>query len=263
LKLIFDLGAPGEKANGIFCEWGRSFCSIGAYDEKKESITSLKYFTFDHSATTSVINDIVGVIKDMQAPDARIVFAFAFPEQVLVPRKFRQEYKFVDSLYETNNVFEDQVGEWALVNQYSLPGQLVSVIRENFPSAFFYHTQTPWLKNHNGFDNADQLMADFSPKEFRVLVKKGGALQLAQIYSYESPLDVVYYLLKIVELFEISKDNVWLIISGLVEENSALYRELHQYFLNTHFAKPARVSFESDHPQHFFSSLLNLAACAS
>jgi hypothetical protein len=75
-------------------------------------------------------------------------------------------------------------------------------------------------------------------------------------------MDVVYYLLKISSEFGLSVEEVPVIISGFVSEDSALYKELHQYFFKIQFAKNSKNSFGGDFPDHFFTSVYNIAACA-
>ena len=107
------------------------------------------------------------------------------------------------------------------------------------------------------------IAADFTPGYFRVIVKKDGQLHLAQTYAYTTPLDVVYFLLKICSEFGLSQEQSTLSISGLVEKESALYRELYNYFLNIQFRNPAQPDLPDGHPAHFFTSISNLAVCAS
>jgi Protein of unknown function (DUF3822) len=84
---------------------------------------------------------------------------------------------------------------------------------------------------------------------------------LAQTYSYTAPEDIVYYLLRIVQQFALSAEEVTVILSGLIDKESALYKELYQYFLQIELRS---VSWNTgDYPAHFFSSLNDLARCES
>ena len=105
---------------------------------------------------------------------------------------------------------------------------------------------------------------DKDTQQFRVLVKKDHQVHLAQTYSYKSPLDVVYFLLKICYEFKLDQSSVFVILSGLIEKDSAMYRELHSYFVNLHFAEATSYELpQNELPHHYFTSLYNLAACAS
>jgi hypothetical protein len=94
------------------------------------------------------------------------------------------------------------------------------------------------------------------------MVKKHHHVELLQTYTYASPMDVVYFLLKICTEFQLPQEETQIIISGLIEEESALYKELHHYFLHMHFAISTTLSLpDHEYPNHFFTSLHNLAAC--
>jgi hypothetical protein len=148
-----------------------------------------------------------------------------------------------------------------MVNLYAIPQTIYSLL-ERLPSKKIYNAFTPALKIYNGFVAEDQICVHFSINSFRVIVKKTQKVQLAQNYFYKSPLDVVYYLLKICYEFGLKQKELYLVLSGLVEADSALYKELHSYFENLHFAHAPLIDLPSDkHPHHFFTSLYNLAAC--
>jgi hypothetical protein len=77
-------------------------------------------------------------------------------------------------------------------------------------------------------------------------------------------LDVVYYLLKICYELNLDQSETYVVVSGLIDKDSALYNELHNYFLNLHFAQAPSYSLpQNEHPHYYFTSLYNLAACVS
>jgi hypothetical protein len=260
LNKLFELKGGGEKPDNLFCEWGQGFCCMAGLNESQRSVTGLNYYSFEHPIKTDTLNFIISEIRSAGLHN-KIIFSFAFPEQIFIPVKIH-EAEIVKNIFDTTNTYNDRIAEWQIINQYSIPGIINHAIRETFSSAEFFHVHTSSLKMHSGYDAADQIMVDITPNDFRVLVKSSGKLLLAQVYNYTSPLDVVYYLLKIVSVFNLQKDDLLVILSGLVEENSALYRELHQYFYNLRFSEPA-LNFDHQLPAHYFTSILNLASCVS
>ena len=158
----------------------------------------------------------------------------------------------------------DNVPEWQLTNLYAMPVAFHKALQASFSSLQFFHAYTPAIKIYNGYIADNQLNVHFTPQHFRVLFKKDSSIQLAQTYAYKTPLDVVYYLLKICYEFGLSQQELHVILSGLIEKDSAMFTELHQYFANVHFAHPPEITLPDDsHPYHFFTSLYNLASCAS
>jgi hypothetical protein len=92
-------------------------------------------------------------------------------------------------------------------------------------------------------------------------------VQLAQIFPYIKVEDILYWLLDICRQFSLPQTEVKLVLSGLIEKKSAIFKELYQYFLNIEFASVTddiRLSGDFyEYPSHFFSSLFKLALCVS
>lgn len=248
----------------VICEWGETYCCIAGYDAKAKQLRDIKYFTFDKYLEDASMDAILQAVKEQATEDAKVVFCSAFPEALLIPKKQHSAgQNLLDTLFTGVSVCQtDHIGEWGLVNAYAFPTAIQAGITKRFSDSIFYHAYTPSLKVYNGFDAAHQVMVHFAPSLMRVIVKKTGNLQLAQTYRYTAPLDAVYYLLKIVEECALDKE-VLIILSGLIEEDSALYKELYQFFANISFAKPIEFSVKADQPTHYFTSLHNLAACVS
>jgi hypothetical protein len=91
---------------------------------------------------------------------------------------------------------------------------------------------------------------------------KDSKLILAQSFPYSTPEDVVYYLLKACQQFSLSQKEVSVHLSGLIDKQSSLFKELYQYFIHPEF-REAGWNSGSEFPAHFFTSLNDLAQCAS
>ena len=260
---MFHISAGKKIIHGstLLCEWGDDFCCFSAYDRKTKTLQNLQYISFER-LTDGVCNNILQEIKKESEYD-KIVFCSCSSEAILTPATLHNSHNSLPYLFDKKNVaLRDPISEWQLINTYYFPSRLYEKILAAFPLACFLHIYTPSIKIYNGYVAESQVTVHFTPATFRIIVKKEGQLQLAQIYRYQAPLDVVYYLLKIVQEIGLSKDDTSIILSGLIEQDSALYKELHQYFLNVHFALPGNVSLQNNElPQHFFTSMFNLAAC--
>jgi hypothetical protein len=264
---IFDIGNTRDTDSGVLlCEWGEAHCCIALLNESSKTLACLRYFSVEWNDEAAVEN-VLHILADLAASATRVVICSAFPQAVLVPGKmFSEEKDFISSLWGNRYTpqLADPINEWQVVNAFALPAPLYEKINGRFPGAAITHVYSPELKIYNGFVAEHQMVIHFSPNYFRVIVKRSGQLQLAQIYFYNAPLDVVYYLLKIVEELNLDKDDTYLIVSGLIEESSALYKDIESYFANVHFATPFPVTLPGNvHPQHFFTSMYKLAACVS
>lgn len=211
------------------------------------------------------LGDIIGSLQDYSF--ASVVACAAFPQALLYPIKyFKRDYSALQLVYDlpAQAYFYDTIAEWQMVNAYAVPERVYDSLTDAFSKVQFLHCYTPAIKIYNGYVADNQLAVHFNGPYFQVLLKKDLSVHLAQTYSYQSPADVVYYLLKICLEFGLSQQEVFLILSGLVEKDSSIYTELQQYFINIHFTQQPEISLpKNPHPHYFFTSIYNLAACVS
>jgi len=162
------------------------------------------------------------------------------------------------------NVISENISSLNLYNVYRMPASLHSSISRKFLSGKFWHLYTVILKNVTS-QQQGTLFIDFKTDEFSVVVLKENKLMLCQTFAYAAPEDVLYYLLKCCHQFDLTQQQVQLFLSGLIEKDSALYRELYKYFINLEFESLARdiklTTALTIHPEHYYSSISKLAAC--
>lgn len=252
LKTLFDIGDKNE-GTIILCEVGPDYTCIATADEQHK-LHSLRYF----STSLDEIDANELSLHSFQ----KLVVHSAYPEALIVPHKYFDEQnskQWLKEMFGFNESpqFHNAINEWQVTVAYTLP----ETIDNQFTNAVYWHVYATALKNCFGAQN--QINIHFSPKCFRVMVKKGSALQLCQTYPYTTPLDVIYYLLNICQKFNLSQNATHLSLSGLIEKDSALYKELHQYFSNLSFNQSAGTSqLNEDYPAHYFTSVYQLVACA-
>jgi hypothetical protein len=266
LNTVFEIGDLKEnKADSLFIEMGQTFCSLALIKSQSKAADFVGVYSFEYIDLEESIDKLFRIIGEKKASIVNLIISPAFPEALLVPNKFyHHKSSLLNSIFNEKHFFSlnDPIAEWQLINVYTLPITVHKKLSEYFPDASYMHAYTPFLKVYNGFSADCQVAAHFIGKQFRVVVKKNYHIELVQTYSYTSPLDVVYYLLKICSEFDLPQEETQIVISGLIEEDSALYKELHNYFLHLHFAINTTLALpEHEHPAHFFTSIHNLAAC--
>jgi hypothetical protein len=153
-----------------------------------------------------------------------------------------------------------------LYNVYRLPSSLQSAAAWKFLSGKFWNIYTVLLKDQSTSEEGTMIV-DFTPDQFSILIIKERKLLLAKTLSYSSPEDVLYYLLKACQQLHLSQQTVKLLLSGLIEKDSAIYRELYKYFINIEFeslkGEVKLAEALTTHPEHYYSSISKLASCVS
>jgi Protein of unknown function (DUF3822) len=263
LKTVFTIGATNEDSDTLLLEIGGDYCCSALLKHKERSFQSIRYITYGELEAEKSLGSF---LEELNNNYEKVLVCSAFHQSLLIPESFHGHPSLFHALYDTplQKKLTADISERQMNAAYSIPASIFNLITEKFSSAQFLHVYTPALKIGNGFAATDQIDIHFSTRHFRVLLKKDRQVQLAQIYSYKTPLDVVYFLLKICYEFGLNQSKVVVILSGLIDEDSAMYTELHNYFLNLHFTQAPSYSVpENSYPHHYFTSLYNLAACVS
>jgi hypothetical protein len=185
----------------------------------------------------------------------------------LVVYRYEDGQVHLDTLYGKTihaNITSENVPSYKLYNVYRMPKDLHSVISRQFLSSKSWHLYTIILKNASS-ENSDSIFIDFKTDEFSFVILREGKLLLCQTYSYATPADVLYHLLKSCQQLNLSQQTAQVFLSGLIEKESAIYRELYKYFIRLEFESLAGDMKLSTaltiHPDHYYSSISKLASC--
>lgn len=266
MKTLFDINTEqsDSESHVLLLEIGTEHCSYGYFDKEAQRLDRIAYHRFDALELETSFGRVAEDLKGSRFQ--KIVVASAFPEAILVPHKYAEgSERWLNALYlqRGSKHLRDRIAEWQIHTTYAVPAFIYNRLHREFQTPEFYHHYTTTIRQHPSNGDA-HLLLHFNSSAFSVLVRQGGQVLLAQTYSYATPLDVVYYLLKICEELKLSQTEVVPVLSGLLEKHSALYNQLQQYFLNIRFAEASAYALPSEeHPSYYFQSLFNLAACVS
>ena len=252
-------------------ELGDRYCCAAVLKRNGFEAQRLVYYEADDEE--QMLQNIIGGNDGFNAPFSDVLINYSFPESVMTPSpcyNYDDGKKILQLIYgdeKETTVLSEHLSEWHLFNVYEVPKNVHSWISMQFHSGKYWHYYTSSLMSFDAAPQDDVMLVDFKTGQFSVIVIKSGQLQLVQTYAYTETSDVLYYLLKICSTFSISQRKVKLVLSGLIERQSSLYKELYSYFVDVSFkANPQLVNLPfsfRQYPEHFFSSLFNLAVCVS
>jgi hypothetical protein len=161
--------------------------------------------------------------------------------------------------------FEHIPVEPGVMNVYRVNENLFNYLNQRFINATFHHSYSNIIRRVAG--NTSVLPNEFIAVQFYntfliAAVMKNGVLQLIQTFAYETPQDVMYFLLNIINRLELLGENLMIKISGMIDVDFKLYRELITYFKKVMIENetvPAALPELGEHPLHYFTPFFNLA----
>jgi len=247
---------------------GEKYCSFAIVEHVSQELKQMAYYAADEINENFLI-ELFNVYSELSVEPYQILVCYDYPQQTMIPLK---HYKAEDAsfLLQTMcgntgdaSVVSEPVPGWQIYNIYAVPKDIYEWFSRRFPGGKYWHHYSVAIKSIAGADASGCISIDFSTDSFSLLVGQSNDFLLAQSFSYTTPADVIYYLLKICQQFNFSQKDVKLILSGLIEKDSALYKILYQYFINVGFRNALWEISSKEYPAHFFTSLNDLALCAS
>lgn len=256
----------------LICEVSNESFSYCIKDEMERSFLGLGVYHFDKSKPLVGFPIALQVLfhqKDILSKNfKKVCIIYSFPQSVLIPFSIYDREKnptvmnmMFGDVAEDDIILTDVIAHQSLYNCYRLPVATLEMVKNQFSNATIAHQYSLMFKNEA--TPTDQLAVIFYAQKLVVDLQKDGKHQLVTSYFYNTPQDVSYILLNICQQFEIKK--IHLVISGLVEENSALYKEIFKYFDDielTGFREEYQYSEGiKTFPSHYFSYIFAIDSC--
>jgi hypothetical protein len=248
---------------------GERHCGFAVTDKTGSELYSLAYYTLPET-DSGLLADIFSAHPELNSSFYEVQVGYDYPKSLLVPFQYydiAQAKQLLNTLYGKDGeeaIISEAVNEWQLYNVYAVPKDVQEWVGRRFHSVKYHHNYTVRIKMPAGLP--DRLLVDLHTDEFSFVVVKANRLLLAQTNTYSTPEDILYCLLNACEQFQLSQRETELCISGLIEKESQLYRELDFYFLQIGFREPTWNTpgiGENEYPSHFFTTLNDLARCVS
>jgi hypothetical protein len=249
---------------------GERHYSFAVTDKTGAELYSLACYTADEM-NADLLSEIFSKHGELHSSFYEVQVGYDHPGSVLVPLQYHnadESKPLLTTMCGSTtgaSVISEAINEWQLYNVYAVPTDVHDWVSRIFPAFKYRHNYTLSVRMMPS-DPADHMLIDFNTDEFSFIIVNENKLLIAQTFSYTTPEDILYYLLKACNQFSLSRGEIQLFLSGMIEKESQLYRELYLYFLNITFREPTwhlPVTEANGYPAHFFTSLNDLAQCAS
>ncbi|TDH29179.1 DUF3822 family protein [Segetibacter sp. 3557_3] len=272
---IYSPQSPGEVYDDdqLILEIADTHIACQVKSSKSRTIASFELFKIAKSTKflRGVLADILPHSKILQERYVKTKVFVQNARSVLVPAPLFNKNKAADYLTATSQpqgnviVRHEHVDTFGgIVNVYSLPNSSENDFPETLGEIEIHHTYSQIIRSFpNDLPASNAVFkVQFYGNHFIVAVASNGVLKLVQSYQYQVPADVLYYLLNITELVNADVQTLKLEISGMIDLNSPLYKEVEKYFRNVvvEEADSRLIHLDaSEYPMHYFTPIFNLA----
>jgi hypothetical protein len=165
----------------------------------------------------------------------------------------------------------DRITEFDAVNIFACPVPLDNIVKKYIPGALIVHRSTAFLKaiyqQHltNGLN--DGVYLNIRNPFIDIAIFQANKLVFFNSFSCRSKEDILYFTLYTLEQINLRPESVNLVLSGLIDQGSEVYRFLEQYIRPGSFCHlPVSFNYSpllQQIPSHHFTELYGIALCGS
>ena len=241
------------------------------------NVLAVKSFHFDHKkekTQLSILKDVFFEDYLLKEPYRTIKIVCTTPHFTLIPNKFyndgqRQLYFENLTTLDDKLVFEaDSLKNIDFKNVYALENPLLKFTQATFPFAKRFHIFTALIygcQKIAEMRQGHQVFANIRDSHIQILFFDGKDLVFANAFPFNTPQDLIYFIMMVYEQFKLNPENIPLSISGAMTEDSDIFKYIYRYIRHVQFiAAPPYLRLGQEFtgiPQHFYFDLFSIKLC--
>lgn len=256
----------------LICEVSNEGFSYCIKDEEKKYFLGVGIFHFDSTKLAVGFPIALQVLfhqnEILSRNFKKVCIVYSFPQSTLVPFSLYNREKnqvlmnmMFGDVDDNDVVLTDVIPGQSMYNCYRLAAATLEMVKNQFPQSSNTHQYSLILKKP--VEKIDRLSVIFYTQKVVVHVVKDGRHQLLNSYNFTTAKDISYNLLNICK--QLNLQNIKIFLYGLIEENSALFKEIYNYFDDVIFAGFREGHSYSEEikqfPSHYFSHIFDIDSC--
>lgn len=256
----------------LTCELSTDSFSYAIRNDEENKIVSVGVYQYEKNRPQTGFPIALQILfhqhKVLSEKFKKSCLIYSVPRNVLIPFSMYNSQKNTEVINLVHGdlcvgeiILNDIIPGQDLYNTYSISKALKDTVFHQFPAIRGIHQFTALLKKGNS--DSEKMTAIFYHEKVVVILFKDGKFQLLNSYSYRTPEDVVYILLNICRQFD--TPDIPLEVVGFIEESSALFKGIYNYFSTVQLVKPSEeYHFDvgiAQYPAHFFNHLFEFDVC--
>jgi hypothetical protein len=263
-----------EGVTKLCIEVGQFHIAITISNVSGDLVSLFDLYTSKNRTDAAFLKSVLSSEKLEGIQFSDVIFIHNQKEMVLVPSsmyKQEQDAILIDTIHGDPleySIAVDDVHQWELHNVFGSSTEMLDLVLDKYPQARKVQYMSACLRGifRTLTEDVNQWIKLYIlPSCFNLVVLKGEQLQIAKSFYYETPEDIIYHLLNVVDKFDLDVTEAFVEVSGLLDSSSATWKELNKYFLNISMENSPSFTAEnstiSDLPSHYFTPFLLVPRC--
>ncbi|HMU47447.1 MAG TPA: DUF3822 family protein [Chitinophagaceae bacterium] len=269
MKKLFQITQANTECKEPFLcvRAGEKFFSFAIVDAGSQLLSSLYYYSVEKNEELQT-EELINLHPELKQGFRKVVVCHGCSMCMLFPSQngfIEGGGKILDIFFGEDKSYvslQEPIPGKEMTSYFKMPVKLNKWISEQFNNARIKAKESMLLCTLSD-STGQHIFLDFGNDFFDSLILDERKILLSKSSDFSSHEDVLFWLLKVCELFNLPQEKIHLHISGLVDKQSSLYRSLYQYFINVEFREAKWKDDTNEYPAHFFTSLNDLYLCES
>jgi len=269
-----NISSTFEDRDKLCIEIGQFHIALTVSNRSGDKVSTFDLYTTKQRTNAAFLQSVLASEKLNGIQFSDVIFIHNQKEMVLVPSSlYKQELDavLIDTIHGDPMEFSisvDDLHQWELHNVFGSSLEMLDLVLDKYPQARQVQYMSACLRGifRTLTEDVNQWIKLYIlPSCFNLVVLKGEQLQIAKSFYYETPEDIIYHLLNVVDKYGLDVTEVVVEVSGLLDSSSATWKELIKYFLNITMENSPSFSNgntnSTDLPSHYFTPFLLVPKC--
>lgn len=264
LQKTFEIQIEKPHTHLLHIEIGVSHILFNSFNTEGTPAAGLEYYNFDASESwVSIWTDIQQqskiVTADNHFDNIQICWENDWAQAVpttLFQKELEKSYLPLNKgSLAGNKYLITQAEEYTF--PFWVPEEIFKSLLQRFPQATHNHKYAAIVRQLSSFETTYpmQVLLIFYQDHFILCVFKGTRLQMINTHSFDGGTAIIYHLLNAIQHSGGRLDQSCVYLSGLIDGDSALYREIYKFVPVIDVDQLTGATFLTEHdsyPSHFF-----------
>jgi hypothetical protein len=281
IKPAFDITATSQEdsplqACTLLLELSEKQFTCAWVNRIKQQLFHLRQYHIPSEASGTIVDLLQELVESdplLQQEIKEAIVIYNLGESSLVPDNHysvelgKPLTEVVSGNAQKGLVLSEKIPGHDMFTIYRIPREVHSLLQRKFSAGKYWHYYSLMLSviPAGNVVRKAAFRLFFYPDKLVAAVFKEGMLQLVQSCFFQVPEDIAYFLLNICKQLGYSPEEVHLLLSGLIDVDSAMYSEIARYFLEIEWDTSGTDAWHNDqlseYPGHYFSPILQMALC--
>lgn len=247
---------------------------------KEQKYIALEHYDFvpegNFTKTAEAIDQVIASKVFLQNRFTSVSASISHQTNALIPRILfdknneKELLAFDQAILQNEKEYSDWLPTIQAFNSYTIPDELKRCLEKHFKRLSWKHDSSILIEsliNQFKLQQEQKIYLSIQDNYFEMAVLKREKLIFFNSFSYQTAEDFIYYLLFACEQLNLNPEQIPVVISGKILNDSEIYQLVYRYIRHVEFSSrnaSYKYSFVFDDvKEHFHYKLLNQHLCVS